>query len=139
MAGREKTTGADDKAPQKLKGSHSDMVMSCAKACADCQRACDMCSAHCLTLMTEGKTEHAKTMQMCNDCATLCASSAQIVARHGPLMTVICTACADACNQCAKACEAHKDDAHMKHCAEQCRLCEKACRTMTGQAAQPGR
>jgi hypothetical protein len=124
---------------EKTKDAHSDMMMSCAKACSDCQRACDMCSAHCIALLAEGKTQHAKTQQICNDCALVCAASAQIVARHGPLTNVICTACSDACNQCAKACDAFKDDAHMKHCAEQCRLCEKACRTMTGQATQPNR
>lgn len=134
LPGREKTAASEDQKIQKTKDPHSDMMMSCAKACSDCQRACDMCSAHCLALMTEGKSQHAKTMQLCNDCAALCAVSAQIVARHGPLLNVICAACADACNQCAKACEAQKDDAHMKHCAEQCRICEKACRTMTGQA-----
>jgi hypothetical protein len=137
--GRDKTSTADEQAVQKVKDSHADLMMSCAKACSDCQRACDMCSAHCVAMLTEGKTQHTKTMQLCNDCATVCAASAQIVARHGPLLNVICTACADACNQCAKACETEKDDAHMKHCAEQCRLCEKACRTMTGQAVQRGR
>ena len=119
---------------EKSKDAHSDMMLSCAKACADCQQACDSCSSHCLMLLAEGKTQHIKTMQLCNDCAVLCASSAQIVARHGPLMTVICNACADACNQCAAAFEAFKDDTHMKHCALECRRCEKACRTMTGQA-----
>jgi hypothetical protein len=131
--------GVEQKAEQiidKTKHAHSDMMMSCAKACADCQLACDSCSAHCQMLLTEGKTQHMKTMQLCNDCAVLCASSAQIVARHGPLMNVICNACADACNQCATACEAVKDDAHMKHCAQECRRCEKACRTMTGQATE---
>jgi hypothetical protein len=115
---------------------HSDMVMNCAKACSDCQLACDSCSAHCLSLLAVGKTQHAKTMQLCNDCAAICAASAQIVARHGPLTNVICTACADACNQCAVACEAMKDDAHMKHCAAECRRCEKACRNMTAQATE---
>ncbi len=120
----------------KVKDAPSDMIMSCAKACSECQRACDACAAHCISLLTEGKTQHVKTLQLCNDCAALCAASAQIVARHGPLTNVVCTACADACNQCAAACETMKDDAHMKHCAEQCRSCEKACRTMTGQATE---
>ena len=121
---------------QNPHAGHADMIMGCAKACADCQLACDSCSAHCLNLLTGGKTQHAKTMQLCDDCAAVCAAAAQIVARHGPLTNTICTACADACNECAKSCELMKDDAHMKHCAELCRLCEKACRTMTGQAAR---
>jgi hypothetical protein len=134
--------GAEQKAEQiieKRKNPHADMLMSCAKACGDCQQACDSCSAHCLMLVADGKAQHIKTMQLCNDCAVLCASSAQIVARHGPLMNVICNACADACNQCASSCETFKDDSHMKHCAEECRRCEKACRTMTGQAKAQSR
>jgi hypothetical protein len=122
----------------KAKDAHSDMLLSCAKACADCQQACDACSAHCVAMLAEGKTQHTKTLQLCNDCAAMCAVSAQIVARHGPLTNVVCNACADACNQCATACEASKEDAHMRHCAEECRRCEKACRTMTGQAKEHG-
>jgi hypothetical protein len=120
---------------QDAHAGHTDIIMACAKACADCQVACDSCSAHCLNLLTAGKTQHARTMQLCDDCAAICAAAAQVVARHGPLTNTICMACADACSQCAKSCEIMKDDAHMKHCADLCRLCEKACRTMTGQAA----
>jgi hypothetical protein len=138
LPGRE-NAGASQAATQiteKAKDVSGDMIMSCAKACSDCQRACDACSAHCVGLLSEGKTQHVKTMQLCNDCAAICAASAQIVARHGPMTNVVCTACADACNQCAAACEVMKDDAHMKHCAEECRRCEKSCRTMTGQATE---
>jgi hypothetical protein len=60
----------------------------------------------------------------------ICASAAQVVARGGPFAGLICTACADACARCAKVCEQHPDDAHMKQCAEECRRCEKECRDM---------
>ena len=133
-SGQARFEKASSQITDKPKDAHHDMMMSCAKACADCQQACDSCSAHCVAMLAEGKTQHVKTMQLCNDCAAVCAVSAQIVARHGPLTNTICAACADACDQCAKSCEAVKDDAHMKHCALECRRCEKACRTMTGQA-----
>jgi hypothetical protein len=52
------------------------------------------------------------------------------VARGGPFSDLICTACAEACARCAKACEQQPGDEHMKACAEECRRCEKECREM---------
>jgi len=37
---------------------HSEMTQSCAKACSDCQRACDLCVSHCAHMLVEGKKEH---------------------------------------------------------------------------------
>ena len=107
---------------------HDDMT--CAKACSDCQRMCDLCATHCAHLLAEGKKDHLTTLATCRDCADLCAVAAQIVARGGPFAALICRACADACAGCAKECEKFPDDAHMKTCAAECRKCEKACRTM---------
>ena len=60
----------------------------------------------------------------------MCAVASQIISRGGPMSTLVCKACADACAQCAVACEKFPNDAHMKKCAEECRMCEKACRAM---------
>jgi hypothetical protein len=81
-------------------------------------------------MTSQGKSEHLKTLQTCQDCATFCAAAAQIVARHGPFAELICGSCADACAQCGKACEQFPHDEHMKQCADECRKCEKACREM---------
>jgi hypothetical protein len=110
-------------------GARSDME-ACAKACSDCQRACDLCSTHCAHQVHAGKAEHMKTLMTCQDCADVCAAASQVVARGGPFAVTICKACADVCAECAKACEAFPDDAHMKMCAQECRKCEKACREM---------
>jgi hypothetical protein len=40
-------------------------------------------------------------------------------------------ACADACRDCAMACEGHQDEI-MKACVIACRNCEKVCRQMAG-------
>jgi hypothetical protein len=109
---------------------HHAMMQACAKACSDCQRACDSCATHCAHLLTEGKTEHLKSLANCQDCATVCAAAAQIVSRSGPHSALICESCAKSCEQCAKACEAFPADKHMKACAEECRKCEKACKAM---------
>ena len=63
-------------------------------------------------------------------CATHCGAAASVTARKGPFSDLICTACADACSRCGKACEKFKSDEHMKRCAEECFKCEKACREM---------
>ncbi|HTN76990.1 MAG TPA: hypothetical protein VL096_17145 [Pirellulaceae bacterium] len=116
-------------APAKPSGQHAAM-MSCAKACSDCQRACDMCTTHCANQLESGKKEHLATLRSCQDCAAICATASQVVARGGPMSSVICKACAEACAACAKQCETMPDDEHMKACAKECRACEKECRAM---------
>ncbi len=114
---------------------HDKMLEACAKACSDCQRACDSCATHCTHLLFEGKKEHLATAMSCQDCATVCAAAAQIVARGGPQSVLICECCAKACDQCGAACEKFPDDKHMKACATECRKCEKACRAMVKRMA----
>jgi hypothetical protein len=109
---------------------HHEQFDKCAKACSDCARACDSCAHHCAHMLADGKKEHMKTLRSCQDCATHCAAAACIVARHGVYSDLICTACAEACARCGKACEQFPDDKHMKACAEECRKCEKECREM---------
>jgi hypothetical protein len=105
-------------------------MQACAKACSDCQRECDMCSFHCSTLLAEGQRDHIASMRSCQDCAAICAASAQIVSRGGPYSGLICEVCAKACDHCAKTCEKFPKDEHMKKCAEECRKCQKACQDM---------
>jgi len=112
------------------RAEHDMHFLACAKACDDCGRICDACGAHCTKLAIEGKKEHVKTLQYCQDCATACKAASCVIARQGPFSELMCTACADACKRCGDACEEIKDDAMMKQCAEECRKCEKACRDM---------
>ena len=111
-------------------GEHDEMMQACAKACSDCQRACDTCATHCTHLLHAGKKEHLTTAMSCQDCATVCVAAAQIIARGGPDSVLICECCTKACDQCGTACEKFPDDKHMQACAEECRKCEKSCRAM---------
>ncbi len=122
------TGRADDKKGDHME--HNEMFQACAKACSDCQRACDTCATHCAHMTAEGKKEHVTSLATCQDCATVCAAASQILARGGPFSKIVCTACADACAKCGEQCEKFPDDKHMKACAEECRKCEKACRDM---------
>ncbi len=102
----------------------------CAKACADCQQSCSRCATHCAMLVSKGKSKHLTTLRTCLDCADLCSTAAQIVGRGGPFATLICEACAEACNRCGKECGKFPDSKIMSDCAQECRRCEQACREM---------
>lgn len=129
------TMGSAVQAQEKKDHSeHDDLLMACAKACSDCQRACDMCATHCGHLLADGKKEHAVSLATCQDCADFCVAAAQIVARGGPFASLVCQGCAEACAKCAMQCEKFPADKHMKMCAEECRRCEKACNDMVKHA-----
>ncbi len=131
LAGFARFGQTEDKKPADPHAGHGDTMMTCAKACSDCQRVCDSCSTHCGRMLSEGKKEHHATLVSCQDCATVCAAASQIVARSGPYSMMICSTCAETCAKCATECEKFPNDAHMKACAEECRKCEKSCREMT--------
>lgn len=123
-------SATQEKAGKKAHHTHHAALSACAKACSDCQRECDMCATHCAHLLGEGKKGHMASLKHCLDCANFCVTAAQITSRHGPLAVLICEPCAEACMRCAKQCEKHPDDEHMKRCADECRKCEKACKEM---------
>jgi hypothetical protein len=102
----------------------------CARACDDCERACEMGAAHCATLLADGKKEHLVTLRLCQDCAAICSATSRVAAKDGPMSDLICSSCADACKRCGDACEKQGGDPIMKKCADECRACEKACRVM---------
>lgn len=120
-------------------GMHDDHMRACAKACSDCQRECDSCAHHCAMMVGGGEKEHLKTLATCMDCADFCAAASQIVARSGPFAVLMCTACAEACARCGKACEKFPKDDHMKRCAQECRRCEKACKDMVAHVGRQSR
>ncbi|MCC6416793.1 MAG: four-helix bundle copper-binding protein [Gemmataceae bacterium] len=115
---------------------HHEMFERCAKACNDCQRICDTCATHCVHLLAQGQKEYMKMLRTCQDCADFCATTAQIVSRHGPFAALICQSCAEACKRCDEACDQFKDDPMMRQCAEECRRCERACREMVQHVGQ---
>jgi hypothetical protein len=111
------------KAPEHDPAHHANHIAACAVMC-------DACAAHCARLIADGKKEHMKSMQHCQDCAAICHSTAAVAARHGPLADLIVAACADACKRCGDECATMKDDKMMAQCADVCRNCERMCREM---------
>src|SRR5260370_14145607 len=51
-------------APVRAGDAPSATFTECAKACADCQLACDACFHHCTELTAGGAKEHTATLQL---------------------------------------------------------------------------
>jgi hypothetical protein len=115
---------------QHERPTHADHFAKCAKACADCLNACEVCFRHCVGLVAEGRKDHLPSLNLCVDCGDTCAVAARISARQGSLAVAICEACANACDVCAVECEKFPQEKHMADCAQACRECAKACREL---------
>ena len=99
---------------------------------AECAQVCNEAAHHCLDELRKGgdnRERHAQAHEMTMDCQAFCVLAGTLMARNSPLAGPAHQACAEACSQCAKACEGMNDPV-MKRCVEACRACEKACRSM---------
>ena len=124
------TTQGRAQEQRKEQMGHYSLMNKCAKACSECQLACDACTNFCGRALQDGKKEHLMTLTTCQDCATTCSAASQIVGRSGPFTITICSACADACTRCAIECQKFPDDVQMKLCAEECLKCAQECKDM---------
>lgn len=119
------TARADDKGHP-----HSEHL----QVMSECARVCNEASHHCLDQVKKGGSHaehHAKSHEAAMDCQAFCSLTAALAARCSPMAKYAHAACADACRDCAMACEGHQD-AIMKECVMACRNCEKSCRQMAG-------
>ena len=97
-----------------------------------CAIVCNQAAHHCLEELRKGgphAEHHAKAHELAMDCQAFCVLTATLMARSSPLAKYAHVACADACRDCAAACEGHEDEV-MKACVAACRECEKVCREM---------
>lgn len=101
------------------------------KACIECATTCENCFGECVRMDMPGM---AKCIQLCRDCADVCLTNAQLMARGGDFH--ICDRCAEICDQCADECERvagqHKGEHAelLRRCAEACSRCAESCRKM---------
>lgn len=103
------------------------------KTIGNCAKVCNEAAHHCLTELRKGggvHTEyHAKAHEAAMDCQAFCVLTATLMARSSPYAKYAHPACADACRDCAAACEGQQDEI-MKECVKACRGCEEVCRRM---------
>jgi len=110
----------------------SDM-RQCIDECTTCHQICLSSIYHCL----EKGGSHARPdhVRMLQDCAQICATSADFMLRGSPHHHEMCQACADVCDACAQDCDTMSDDEEMRTCADTCRRCAESCRQMAGATA----
>lgn len=109
-------------------GQHLETLGRCAKLC-------EMTVGHCLGELRKGgedREAHARALEAASGCAEFCSLTACLMASHNMMARHIHEACANACRDCAAACDAGggQDQGVMKQCADACRECEKMCREM---------
>ena len=105
----------------------------CAQNCHECAETCLETVNYCLQKGGEhAKPEHIRLLL---DCAEICDTSHNFIARESDLHGTVRNVCAEICERCAESCEMMGDnDEQMKKCADICRKCADSCRQM-GSAA----
>jgi hypothetical protein len=130
-AGLAAVTGGSSLAQDAKAHVHAegDIHEKCADACSDCAKECNQGFHRCDKQVQAGKAEHAKAMHLCVDCGEVCSTSAKLVGRMSPLMTITCQVCAESCEACIAECEKLKDPG-MKETIESLKKCAASCREM---------
>ena len=113
-----------------LMATHLSAEMrQCIDECLHCYATCEATMTHCLQM--DGRHAEATHMRIMDDCAKLCALSADFMLRGSDLHVRLCGMCADVCRRCAESCErVDAGDDVMRECAAQCRSCVDACDRM---------
>ena len=101
-------------------------MQACMDACHHCRVTClSIVTQHCLPMGGEhARPEHIKIML---DCAQICATSLDFMARGSDQHKLVCGVCAQICRACAASCE--KLDG-MEDCVAACLRCAEACEKM---------
>ncbi|RYZ64774.1 MAG: four-helix bundle copper-binding protein [Proteobacteria bacterium] len=109
-------------------GIHPEM-QSCIENCTKCHQASLNVITHCL--QQGGDHVDPQHIRLLQDCANICATSADFMLRGSDLHVLTCGACAEICLQCSEACASFSDDAVMKACADLCYKCHESCYAMS--------
>lgn len=108
-------------------------TQKCIDACEDCNKVCLDTIKHCRTM--GGKHVEKSHINLLNDCAEICKSSADFMKRESNYSIDICKLCSDICDACALSCEnVDPFEEKMRECANTCRDCAMTCREMTAMA-----
>ena len=101
-------------------------MKACMDACHECHVTCHhMAMNHCLEMGGQhAAPEHLKIML---DCAQICATSLDFMARGSDQHKVVCGICAQICRACAESCRGLDG---MEECVAACERCADACEKM---------
>lgn len=106
----------------------SSEMRACMSLCLECHAACTETAR----LVMEGNASHSEAEHLVAllDCAQMCLTHADFMARRSPHHARLAAVCADLCNASARLCDEHAESEAMKRCAQHCRKCEESCRRM---------
>jgi hypothetical protein len=107
-------------------------IDECIDNCTRCHAICVETLAHCIA--KGGKHAAPVQVRLLEDCAQICATSADFMLRGSDMHAHTCGACAEICARCAEECDRMADDEMMLQCAEACRQCAESCRRMSHEA-----
>lgn len=118
-----------------LDGYHmSEEMRRCIQLCQDCHAICVQVIGHCLKL--GGRHATPDHIRLLIDCAQICTTSADYMARESSLHDRTCQLCSEICRLCAESCDRIAGDDHMiKQCAELCRRCSGSCERMAAKGS----
>ena len=92
----------------------------------------DRCIAECNRVLATGEASMAECQEAVLSMVSVCGATAANATMHlapEKLLRQLVEACANYCDYCADACEAHAEHyAECKNCMESCRECSKACK-----------
>jgi hypothetical protein len=97
------------------------------EACSQCHRVCLETMRVALTM--GGKYAAAEFVELLNDCAQICQTSADFMIRGSGYHRIICGACAEICRACEQSCRRLGGE-EMNACAEVCARCAESCTRM---------
>ena len=101
-------------------------MRSCIDNCHACATVClSDAIQHCLA--KGGKHTEPKHFKLMLDCAEICHTAANFIARGSDHLGHICRECAEICRAGADSCEALGD---MPECVHACRGCAESCEKM---------
>lgn len=117
-------------------------MQQCIESCFACVSICNRCSDEMIGMDADSHMDHKDKdirqvcIRLCQDCADICALSAQWMSRLSSSADMLHQVCADICDHCADVCERHAaHHALCSDCAAACRRCAGLCREMVGAAA----
>ena len=111
----------------------SEEMRECISNCLDCHAVCVETIGHYLAMGGEhASPQHIRLLQ---DCAQICATSAEFMLRQSEFHPQTCGVCAEICDRCAEDCERMANgDELMLQCAEICRKCAESFQMMANTA-----
>lgn len=120
--------------PDTQRHHMSEEMQRCIQLCHDCHTSCVQLIEHCLKL--GGRAAAPDLIRALLDCAQICTTTADFMARGSSFHDRTCNLCAEICRRCAESCEQVAGNDHMaKQCAELCRRCAGSCEHMASHQA----